>query len=390
MGETIRIVSNPHPDIELGIDREPVEYLLTLPEAGINSETGVIMAIPGLGEYTESNYQMNELRPYLANKLNCIAVGVNYFGILRNSQIQILPSFLYNMNRIYRLNLSMDSFAGAQKAVDIYRAMAEPVVKMGVTSLDIRCQPQLITGRGEYQSWGFMPAIDCLQVLGEVLNRYNLNRKKIIAFGNGYGGYIAMLMAKYAPHTFSLIVEREAYSRVELKHVVSGELIEPDHIFAFDIEGTGLKFTIASTCNNPWTIEDESSPQYFSDSHRQIRSLLLAKHRVKSETAYYMLHSSQNGYSSITDKDQCVALLRDFNLVVYNRISDESYQPETDQGFFDNLLEKADLKWEKSSIDNDFSKENKYLFYCADKVYQFDYGQDGSIQVSREDISESR
>lgn len=382
MGETIKIQSKPHPDIELGWDREPLEYIVTLPDSGINQDTGVIIVIPGLGEYCESDYQNNNLRPYLANSLNCIAVGVNYFGILRNSQIQIRPNFLYNMNRIYRLNLNMESFAQARTAVDIYRTMAEPVVKMGVTSLDIRCQPLLITGRGEYQSWGFLPAIDCLQALGEVMNRYKVNHKKIIAYGNGYGGYIALLAAQYAPHTFSLIIGREAYARAELKHIVSGELMEADHTFAFDLEGTGFKFTIASTCNNPWTIEDEGANTYFSDSHRQIRSLLLEKHRLKSETGYYLLHSVQNGGETIADKDQCVTVLRKYNHVNYERISEESYQAKTDMEFFDSLLENPALVWEKTEVDNDFTKNSQHVFKCSDTMYIFNYSMEGSLQVS--------
>lgn len=385
LGENIRTTSEPHPDIELGYQREPLQSVITLPQNGVNSGTGIIFTIAGLGEYAESNYQIDEIRPYLADQLNCIVIGVNYFGILRNSQIQVLPTFLYNMNRIYRLSMSIDNFAGAQKAVDIYRTIAEPIVKMGVTSLDVRCQPMLITGRGEYQSWGFLPAIDCLQVLGEVLQRYDLNGRKIIAYGSGYGAYIAMLMAKYAPNTFSLIIAREGYSRAELKHIVSGELIEADHLFAFDLEGTGLKFTIGSCCNNPWTIEDEESPNYFSDSHRQIRSLLIHKHRVKSETAYYILHSSKHGKGSMSNQDQCVAILREFNPVDYQRITEESFQLVPDKEFLESLIDSNNLKWEKDREETDFSKNTCITFACGEKNYTFQYSDDGSVRVTLED-----
>lgn len=153
MNEPVKLTLSPHPDIELGIERHEIEAFLCMPEKGINSDTGVIMVINELGELADSNYQQNELRPYLANKLNCIAVGVNYFGAYRNNQIQIRPSFLHNINRIYGLNFSMESFAGAQSSVDIYRTIAEAVVAKGITSLDLRCQPHLITGKDEYQSY---------------------------------------------------------------------------------------------------------------------------------------------------------------------------------------------------------------------------------------------
>lgn len=382
MAETITIKLKPHPDIELGQEREEIEVFLTLPDTGISPDTGVIIVVNELGELADSDYQQNELRPYLANKLNCIAVGVNYFGVYRNSQIQIRPSFLHNINRIYNMNLTLESFTGVQSAVDVYRIIAEAVVAKGITSLDLRCQPHLITGKDEYQSWGFLPAIDCLQVLGEVLQRYQLNTHKILAFGKRYGAYIALLMGKYAPHTFSTIIDREAYSRVELKHVVSGEIMEADYLFSFDLNND-MKFYIASTCNNPWTIENESVPQYFSDSHRQIRSLLCEKHRIPSETCYYIFHSEDNGVNSIYDKDLCVEILQRYNKVFYNRIpaGDEGTE-QTDMELVDRILMRYGENMQKNSVNTDFSLESNYIFNCGDKSYEFRFDRGGKIQVS--------
>lgn len=385
MGETIKIISTPHPDIELGTERQELESYLTFPEGGINDETGVIMVIPGLGEYTEADYYKNELRPYLADKLNCIAVGVNYFGIFRNSQIQVSPSFIYNINRIYSLNLSTENFTAAKSAVEVYRIMAEAIIKRGVTSLDIRCQPYLITGRGEYQSWGLLPAIDHLQVLGEVLDGYDVNLGRIMTYGKGYGGYIGHLMAKYAPYTFSAVIEREAYAKSEIKHIVSGELIEPDYLFSFDIDGSTVKFTIASTCNNPWTIEDENSAFYFSDSHRQIRSLLIDEHRKDSDTAFFISHSEDNPNSRVNEKDQVVDILNQHCIVNYHRISgDEKPSYESDREFIEYLLGENALIGQKASLDNDFSRNSDHIFHCGGKSYCFSYNNNGTLKVTVE------
>lgn len=382
MLEPVKLVLSPHPDIELGVERKEIESFLTLPDTGINSDTGVIMVINELGEMADSDYQQNQLRPYLANKLNCIAVGVNYFGVYRNSQIQIRPSFLHNINRIYGLNLGMDSFSGAQSAADIYRIIAEAVVVKGITSLDLRCQPHLITGKNEYQSWGFLPAIDCLQVLGEVLQRYNVNNRRVLAFGKYYGAYIALLMGKYAPHTFAAIIDREGYSRAELKHIISGELMEPDYMFSFNLSNN-MKFYIASACNNPWTIENESSPQYFSDGHRQIRSLLCEKHRIASETSYHIFHSEDNGITSVYDKDRCVEILERYNTVLYNRIpAGDKEVGRTDIELFDLLLMHHEENMQKNSTDTDFSLESKHIFNCGNNSYEFRFGSGGKVQVS--------
>jgi len=381
LSEDIKLTITPHPDIELGNNRSEIEAFLTLPKTGINEETGVIIVVGDLGEAADTDYQSGQLRPYLADRLNCIAVGVNYFGIYRSNQIQIFPSFLTNINRIYNLSLSMESFAQARSAEDIYRIIAEAVIARNVTSLDLRCQPFLITGRGEYQSWGFLPAIDHLQVLGEVLQRYNLNQRKIIAYGKNYGAYTAMLMGKYAPHTFSAIIDWGGYSRSELKHVVSGELIEADYLFHF-VLNNGVKFYIASACNNPWTITDETSPYYYSDSHRRIRSLLDPSHCVYSDTHYYVFHSEDDA-SSIIEKDKCVDILRKFHEVDYHRkVAGSSDQIVSYKDLIDRILLSSGDSMQKGSIDNDFTLNSVHLFDCSEKSYKFTYNQQMGIEVA--------
>lgn len=380
MQETIKISLVPHHDIELDTERSEIDAYITLPSQGIGPATGVVMVIPTMGEYADSDYHAQQLRPYLADKLDCIAVGVNYFGIYRNSQIQIRPSFLNNINRIYGLSLSMESFADAQSGVDVYKKVAEAVLTRGVTSLDLRCQPHLITGKGEYQSWGFLPAIDCLQVLGEVLQRYKLNQRKIIACGKNYGAYIASLMGKYAPHTFSAIVDLAGHTRTELKHVVSGELMEADYMFSFNLNND-LLFYIASTCNNPWTIEDELSPVYFSDSHRKIRSLMCEAHRIPSETRYYILQSEEA--PSLADKNLYVDILQQYNSVDYRHLKPEVYEKISNElDLFEYISNNMECDWQKNQTDTDFSLNHVHDFACGDRSYRFTYADNGEIQVS--------
>lgn len=397
MGEMLKIELVPHEDIELGRERRDIEAFLNLPEAGLDENTGVIMVIEGLGSRAHAQSR-SELRQHLADAINCIAVGVNYFGIQRNDQLQISPAFLYNINRIYQLEITLDSFKKAISEEDIYRILAEAVIGKGITSLDIRCQPTLVTGRGEYQSWGFLPAIDCLQVLGEVIKQYEINSRRIMAYGNGYGAYIALLLGKFAPHTFSAIIDRGAYCRSELKHIACGEVMEADYTYAFNIRYSDLKFTIASGSNNPWTIEDELSPHYFSDSHRKIRSLLEEKHRMASETKYYIFHSEADESASIQDKDRCVDILQKYNAVLYNRylakdmdeLEEEQqfpydkYNQASDQDVFDWLCQVAGPDLGKSSEETDFSLNSQHEFDCGEKKYRFEFDDTYNLKVTIE------
>ncbi|MFK2827245.1 hypothetical protein QYG89_16635, partial [Bacillus sp. B190/17] len=60
----------PLEDIEVGFRRKELDYYVTLPHKGINEETGVILSIPGFGGVANSEYYLEKLNPYLADKSN--------------------------------------------------------------------------------------------------------------------------------------------------------------------------------------------------------------------------------------------------------------------------------------------------------------------------------
>ncbi|MDD3269537.1 MAG: DUF2920 family protein [Syntrophomonadaceae bacterium] len=398
MRETRVFTVEPHPDVELGCVRKPIDVHLIMPEKGINEDTGVILVLGDFDQYADSKELKEEFCPYLADKLNCISIGVNYFGIYRNKSIEIKESFLHNFNRIYNgAELCFDEFKKMRTQDEIFRLMAERVISRGITSLDIRCQPTMVTSRGEYQSWGFLPAIDCLQALGQTLREYEINQRRIMVYGRGYGAYIALLLGKYAPHTFSVIIDREGYAKAELRHIVSGELMTVDYEYAFNIRHSDLKFTISAGSNNPWTIDDELSGAYFSDSHRKIRSMIVEKHRIASETRYYILHTEDNYASSIKDKDACVFHLSKCNPVYYNRIPclhsaeesllgekrlpNESLDMLHDQDIINWVAEIDQEDLSKETPSTDYNLNSTHVFDCGEREYRFQFRDDYSLQV---------
>lgn len=391
MSKKINISFPAHPDIELGWKRNMLEAFLDLPEK-IDDNTGLIVFIDGWGGFANSTYQSNKLRPYLADKYNCIAAGINYFGIYRGTELVLKEEFFHNVRRIYGINLSLDSFKNARTTMEVYSTIATEVLKKGCTSLDIRCQPTLVTGNNEYQSWGLLPAIDNLCVVGEILKRYPINSHRIVAYGSSYGGYIALLMGKYSPNTFSVIIDKAGFSRTLVKHIVGGEVHEADYLVRLIIEGSPYPFIIHCGCNNPWTIEDETSRYYFSDSHRMIRSLLVDDHRQHSECRYYIFQSVEDDISPIDDKDRCVGILQNYNQVYYKRVTQDDLNGEiynnlqhdmgaSVTGLFDYVADMENYNFYKSSPDTDFSLESIHRFKCGNSDYVFNYDKSHGLTV---------
>lgn len=384
-----RFTITPHEDIELGIERPDIDYYVSLPNQ-INAETGIILSIPGFGSIANSTYYTEKLNPYLANKYNCIVVSINYFGILRTNEIELSDEFIQQMKKIY--GVPEDHWRFTDSVNDIFYKITHLLKEKGIQHLDPRCQLTRITERFEYQSFGFLPALDCLMVLGDVLNRYpEINKKKIIAYGSSYGGYIAMLCGKYAPNTFSMIIDNSGFSRAELKYIVGYETLQADHLENLMLDGE--KYNIISSYNNPWTIMDETSPQYFGDSHKLIRNLYVKDHRMPSETRYYSFHCEKDDIASVEDKDKVMQLLSRYNQTYYKRVTENDIDGELFKSFshsmqaslrklFDHVadLDKSNNLL-KGSPKTDFDNETKHIFNCGEKNYVFQYSKDKTLKV---------
>src|SRR5579864_1513586 len=75
----LRHIDRPHPDIELGVQRASLDYLVCAPDRGIDRDTGLVLFFVGYGMEPCGRY-VRSLLSYLATKHNCIVASVDYFG----------------------------------------------------------------------------------------------------------------------------------------------------------------------------------------------------------------------------------------------------------------------------------------------------------------------
>jgi len=269
-------------------------------------------------------------------------------------------------------------------------SQALPMVKV----LDPRCQVLFKTGRDEYQSFGLLPAIDHLQVLGEVLKQFKINRRRIIVYGTSYGGYTALLMGKFAPQTFSVVIDNSGFVCASMDYIVAKELAG----FSGDFHVAVNQMKVNVWVDNPWTIMNETSPYFFADSHRQIRSLFNLSHWRKSATRYFIFHSTQDRLSRATTSiemvDKFVNILRNYAQVDYTRVKTSDIDGKVFKnlshgmnaslrGLFDRVV-KTDKKHKlfKGTEENDFSLNSEYRLTCVDKIYVFNFKEDYTLTVS--------
>jgi len=381
----------PHPDIELGFERKPVEYFLTFPDKGINADTGLIFSIPGYGDRADFEYQKVKLRPYMANKYNCIAVGLNYFGAKlyaladNETDYQIPEIFATAVSEMYGISrqeylingtLQLGVLAGMLSA----RGCKSPGMEF---RLSVRNRNDI----NEYPSFGLLPAMDHIQVLGEILKKYKIDRKRLIAFGSSYGGYIALLLGKFAPNTFSVIIDNSGFIKSKLADIATAELSR----WARKLNVNGIDYPIV--INSPWTILDDASPYYFSDSHRCIRNLLFNDYLDETSTRYYIFHSEQDSVVPVKEKDAFCTVLKERGVevsykVVGSRDIDGRLFKNLDhamnaslRGIFDSVAESNGKNLCKADPLTDFDNESLYRFNCGNWSYIFSYRKDLSVKV---------
>lgn len=369
--------------------RDNLEYSITFPEGYDETNSyGLVFCIPGYGDNADSEYQVEKLRPYIADKHKVLTVGVRYHNDKRDT-----PDYTINLDAVCSwYHLGRNYFQG-MNGNQVIEAIFELLKSRNIFSLESRLAFKT-TPFHKYSSFGFLPAIDHLNVLYDITKTINIDKRNIIAFGTSYGGYIASLMAKYAPQTFSLVIDNSGFCVSQLSEVFGGQIGGCGATIPRYIDN--LRYEIPVTLETVWSLE-ENSPYYFSDSHKQIRSLLMADHRTYSDTMYCCYHSVSDTIAPIDLKDKMYSILEKHNPIYYKRITKEDIDgilyKNLEHGMNASLRTLFDIsfnEYEKMHIKKDsqidFDRDITYGFSCSDKLYKFSYSRLG-IDVRIESLN---
>jgi hypothetical protein len=392
-------LNTPHSDIELGLPRAPIDYFVTTPQKGVTKKTGLVLFIPGFGMLADSSYVVDKFAPYIADKYNCLVVSVNYFGIHNRPETgayyRLADDFFDVLKRVYNLetsitipNIPLTQEYLPQLQNFAYGTLTELSKVLSVNWIDPQCQVLLRYGKDEYESFGFLPALDYLQVTGEILKTYQIDTQRMIILGSSYGGYIANLIGKFAPNTFSTIIDNSGFVKANIRHVTSQESLIKTGAY-----GSFISLNCYVAHDSLWTLINENSSHYFSDDHRAIRSLFHTSHFQKTTTQYHIFHSVQDTLTAtIAEKDKQVALLKKYAEVFYHRIEPQHIDGKVFKtmghgmnaslrGLFDIVAKESRRKLFKPEYDNDFTLNKTHCFECVGRSYDFSFKDDYSLEV---------
>jgi len=261
-------------DVELGISRANLlNYHCTMPESGLAE--GVVFVIPDFNDEAKGD-EFNALRAHLADSYNLLAVTVEYH------------CYRSRLQDGAQLDLSDEEFSAMSEICDRHlvalrdRNTLIQALKQLPTAyeFEVRVNP----ANGDYQNLGVMQALDHLVVLHDLKGDTRFGSilwGNVIAIGKGHGGYLANLVAKFAPNAIRATLASDSYTSPP-QSFLFGEKAgnEAPYYYHFG------KVRLFPLIRTNWVME-ESLPAGFNRARSEVRSLALQGHLASMRSAQH-------------------------------------------------------------------------------------------------------
>lgn len=286
-----RSIDAAHPDIELGFPRSPIRYRVATPETGLGAGTGVFFYVHGYGSAFDDAYS-DKMLTWAADRYNCIAVAVDYFGsnIHGTPNAQLSPTFFSTLRQEHGITIEASSDISYH---DLLRLIVGALAQRGVTHLSPRCL--LINDVSPYNNFGLLAALDHLQVLADILAAQHIDKRRIFLLGTSYGGYVAGMLLKLAPRTFRLLIDNSGFSCA--KDSIASVLGYQSWIFGKSCAQTRTPIH--------WD-ENPAALNHFAEWHEMLRDLTLRPHVTATPTRLMAYHSCQDEIAPTVTKRRLV------------------------------------------------------------------------------------
>ena len=153
----------------------------SMPERGVNSETGVLVIVPGYGGNIDSNVYRH-IREDFPDLYNCIVIQCAYFG---SEYMQVVSE-------------------------EIINRVKDEVME---SNSQLQCVVPMHETEDNMNDMGIMQAIDVITATLHVLFNLqeDINTNKIIIFGTSHGAYIAHLANILCPGLYKYLLDISGY-----------------------------------------------------------------------------------------------------------------------------------------------------------------------------------
>lgn len=337
------------------------------PEKGVDQNTGIVLLIAGFGANTQSNVY-KKMRNTFADKHNLITVQCDYFGW---EFMQDAGNITLNLNRETLENIfSKDEIKYIFKDNDIFPRLIEIC---DVHKVDISAMETLNENKDNYNEMGLVQAIDNVSAVFSVLeilkdNGYNINKNKIILYGNSHGAYLSYLANAIAPNLFTLLIDNSAWlfpTYLKDSRYVNKQYGQVRLTVGFDYLAKKL------------------------DIDQEILYIPFLYSNFKNECEIICYHGTNDNLISHQDKRQLKDLVQHFN---YNEIDitqvDGEIFKSTSHGLGADFLKLFDEILNKHNFKLKYIEEQKNIVFETQKYsYEFSYEKTLPVLSIKKNVS---
>jgi hypothetical protein len=258
------------PDAELGLPRPgPLGFRWTRPEGAAR---GLVFVIHGFGADAQADYDV-KLRAHLAERHGLAAVTVDYHCSQARPETGA---------RIELPDEALLQLQGLLCTLGIHERLSPDTVTSLITrigpmlSVPVNIRARLRAGDGTLQNFGVIQALDHLHVLSHLRKEgFAFDPSRVLLLGSSHGGYLAHLLQKFAPNTFSGILDNSGYTQANKTFLGLG----------VEYRKSSGKLSLKCSLASAWTHENIHARDYFGPPREQIRSVVHLPHALASARA---------------------------------------------------------------------------------------------------------
>lgn len=194
-----------HPNIYNGNNQRVYRIEYSIPEVGMNEDTGLIYFAPGFGGDIDSNVY-KKMRSEFADKYNLITIQCDYFG---SKYMQDCDEYTYSPE-------SIKDKIESEDYQNLLSGEIHPFELLSKYQLNLIVTAKQNEDLNEFADMGYMQAIDIITAVEAVKvilkeNQLQFNESNVIGYGHSQGAYLLHLANKLAPHLFTYIIDNSAW-----------------------------------------------------------------------------------------------------------------------------------------------------------------------------------
>lgn len=209
MSKDYQVNWSAHPNIYNNYKERSFNVYFSEPDAGVNSETGLLLLIAGFGGNANSSVY-KKMRSQFADLYNLVTVQCDYFG----------HEFMQSSKRIHTPPPSaLVDYFRPNEIAEIYKNGFDTSAFLrfgGKYNITVSLKENLDETEDNFNDMGIMQALDNITAICYVIqilrdNNLNFNTKKIIIYGHSHGAYLGYLCNAFAPNLFTYIIDNSAW-----------------------------------------------------------------------------------------------------------------------------------------------------------------------------------